>query len=128
MSALSSRVATSRKNTGCSPNFTGMRPSSSSGLAPTIALVFTRKLRSPSRRFPAGTTLLPCVTTSVTWSSVTCCARSFSGSTLTTMARWLPPNAGGLVTPGMLANMGRILMLAWSCTSLMASVSLLRIR
>jgi hypothetical protein len=40
------------------------------------------------------------------------------------MVRWLPPNGGGADTPGMLANIGRTRLSAWSWIWPMVLVSL----
>lgn len=124
MSAASVSVATSRRNTGRSPVLTGRVPSSAIGFAPAMTFEVTRKLRSPTRRLPLGMTAFPSPTACVTCSRVRFWLRNLSASTLTTMARWLPPNAGGLVSPGTPVNSGRTRRVAMSWISLMLLVSL----
>ena len=53
-----------------------------------------------------------------------CC--SLSGSSVTTMVRWLPPKGGGAETPGSVANSGRTRLSAKSCISPGVRVSLLK--
>ena len=53
-----------------------------------------------------------------------CC--SLSGSSVTTMVRWLPPNGGGAETPGSVANSGRTRFSAKSCISPCVRVALLK--
>ena len=66
---------------------------------------------------------LPAFNASVICHSVSPCLATASGLTFTTAARWLPPNAGGLLAPGTLANCGRTRSVAMSWMSLMDLVS-----
>ncbi len=71
--------------------------------------------RSPVRTLPEGSTVLARFTASTT----SCGARRydliFSGSTLMTMLRWLPPKGGGADTPASVAKIGRTRLSAMSC-------------
>ena len=53
-------------------------------------------------------------------------ARSLSGSSVTTMVRWLPPNGGGAETPGSVAKSGRTRFSAMSCISPGVRVALVK--
>src|SRR3989442_1049503 len=86
-------------------------------LPPSVALVDAIRIRSPVRTFPDGTTVLDRLTAATTSSGEKPYCRSRSGSTRTTMVRWLPPNGGGADTPGNVAKIGRTRFSAMFCLS-----------
>ncbi len=74
-------------------------------------------MRSPMRTFPDGLMMLPVPTARTTSSGDMLYDRNLSGSTCTTIVRWLEPNGGGAETPGRVANIGRTRNRAASCSS-----------
>ena len=78
------------------------------------------------RTLPEGSTVLARLTALTTSSGESRYERIFSGSTLITMLRWLPPKGGGAETPGSVAKIGRTRFKAMSCISPGASVGLKR--
>jgi hypothetical protein len=66
---------------------------------------------------PDGSTVVARLTANTTASGDRRYSRSFSGSTRTTIVRWLPPNGGGADTPGSVAKMGLTRLSAMSCIS-----------
>ena len=86
-------------------------------LPPSVALVDAIRMRSPVRTLPDGSTVVARLTATRPRPARAGTARSFSGSTRTTIVRWLPPNGGGADTPGSVAKIGRTRLSAMSCIS-----------
>ena len=86
-------------------------------LPPSVAFVDAIRIRSPVRTLPDGRTVVARFTANTTSSGESRYCLSFSGSTRTTIVRWLPPNGGGADTPGSVAKMGRTRLSAMSCIS-----------
>src|SRR5579864_8171127 len=76
----------------------------SARLPPREALVRAIRSMEPVHILPEGMTRLAWLTAEMAWSGEMRYWRSWSGSRVTTMLRWLPPNGGGAETPGRVAN------------------------
>ncbi len=100
--------------------------SRSARFAPSAALVRAMRSSLPVHMLPEGMTTLERLTAAMASSGEMryCC--SLSGSSVTTMVRWLPPNGGGAETPGSVANSGRTRLMAKSCISPCECVALLK--
>ena len=90
----------------------------------TVEFTGTSRLRSPWTRLPAGVMVLAAAKAAATSSGVTPVARSRSGTRFTRMVRALPPKGGGAETPGKVANSGRTVLRAASCSCATDRVSL----
>ena len=98
VSAPSSTDATSRMKTVCVPcDRIGMLLRSLN--CRTTELTGTIGMRSPMRTLPDGLTVLPAPNARTTSSGDMLYERSFPGSKLTMMVRWLEPKGGGAETP-----------------------------
>jgi hypothetical protein len=105
----------SRKYTvGPVPKRTGVSSNSWRSL-PRAALVLAILRRLASRTLPEGSTVVALFTASITSSGERPYSRNFSGSTVITMLRWLPPKGGGAETPGRVAKIGLTRLRAMSC-------------
>ena len=89
-----------------------------------VAFVDAIRIRSPVRTLPDGSTVEARLIAKTTSSGESRYCRSFSGSTRTTIVRWLPPNGGGAETPGNVAKIGRTRFRAMSCISATLRVAL----
>ena len=106
MSVLSATEPMSRIETGV-PDPVRIGSSSRSLIDPTTELIGEIRVSSPMFTLPEGMMTFPVVTASMTSLADMPWARSLSGSTRMTIVRWLPPNGGGEVRPGSVANWGR---------------------
>src|SRR3954454_14139714 len=70
------------------------------------ALLVAMRIRFSVRTLPEGITLLDRFTAAIASSGDTRYWRIRSGSSRTTIVRWLPPNGGGADTPDRVANSG----------------------
>src|SRR6266487_1820416 len=86
-------------------------------LPPSVAFVDAIRIRSPVRTLPDGRTMVARFKADTTSSGESRYCLSLSGSTRTTIVRWLPPNGGGADTPGSVAKIGRTRLSAMSCIS-----------
>src|SRR3954470_15064838 len=89
--------------------------SESSG--PNVEFVRTMRFKVPSYRLPDGATMLPLETAVIACSGDTPYCFNLSGSRLTTIVRWLPPNGGGAETPGRRGKRGRTWFHAIVCSA-----------
>ena len=76
-------------------------------MSATTEFIGEMRVSSPMLTLPDGMITLPVVTARITSSGDMPYERSRSGSTRMTIVRWLPPNGGGDVRPGSVANCGR---------------------
>ena len=127
MSVLSLTEPTSRIETG-GPAPVRIGNSSRSLIVPTTEFMGEMRVSSPMLRLPDGTMTLPVLTARITSSGAMPYDRSRSGSTRITIVRWLPPNGGGEVSPGKVANWGRTRFSARSWISPRLRLSLLNTR